>query len=83
MSYRDNNQKQKDGFNKIHDMLTAAKSIKELTVAVQSAIPMMKDFGLDDFQQKRLEEHGMRCFDKIMIRDRQLEQMCKTNKFKR
>jgi hypothetical protein len=83
MSYRNTDQKQKDGFGKIHDMFTAAKSVKELTAAVQKAIPMMKDFGLDDYQQKRLEEYGMKCFDKIMIRDRQLEQMCKTNKFRK
>lgn len=83
MSYRNNDQKQKDGYNTIHDMLTAAKSMKELTLAVQKAIPMMKDFGLDDYQQKRLEEYGMKCYDRILIRTRQLEQICKTNKFRK
>lgn len=82
-NYKSADQRNKDGYNQIHDMLTAAKTIAQLTKAVEAAIPMIQEFKLDSYQQQRLEDYGMKRFNDIQRRIDQMAFECSRNKFKK
>lgn len=55
----------REGFQIIYDSFQRAKNVAQLTEAVQAAVPLIQQYGLDKYQQQRLEELGMNRFNKI------------------
>lgn len=73
----------KEGYNKIHDSITNAKSVNELLHAVENSLQLIKEYRLDDYQVKALEAYGMKKYERFLMEDRKLDHFCSTNKFKK
>ncbi len=58
-------QRQNDGYNKIADMIQSAETVATLTKVIENTIPLIRQYGLDDYQTKRLEEQGYKQYGKI------------------
>lgn len=74
---------QKEVYNTCYDLITSSKSVSQLTANVEKAMMMCSQSRIDEFHQGRLEDAGMKTFNKIDRAERQLSQLCKHNKFKK
>jgi hypothetical protein len=73
----------KNGYNQIHDSITHSKTMAQLKEAIEKAIPLMKQFKLDSYQQKKLEEYGIRKYENLLMEDHRIAQIAKHNKFRK
>lgn len=76
-------EKNKEGYNKIHDSITRAKNFAQLLTAIEASIKIIQDYKLDAYQQGRLEQYGVKKYDQLLIEQRRLESLAKHNKFKK
>jgi len=81
-AFKQNNDS-RDGFNKAYDLIQSSKNVQELTKAVEQCMQIVKSYGLDEYQQNRLEQLGMRRFNDFDKANRELDRICKHNKFKK
>ena len=81
--FTDNNQLNKDGYNRIHDSITNAKTMNSLERAVEASLQIIKDCHLDDYQVSRLEQYGMKKYEQLMIEMSKLDRFASTNKFRK
>lgn len=75
--------KQNDGYNVVHDLLSSAKSVDELTNAVNQSLQLMKQYNLDYYQQQKIEQFGIRCYNNIMRKQEEIARIQKANKIKK
>jgi len=68
------------GYEIIYDMLSSAKSHKQLLEAVNKSIPLMKRYNLDFYQREKLEKFGISCYNNIDIAEREISQIQQTNR---
>lgn len=80
MNYEYNKDMQRVAYNEIYNMFKNAKSIPELTVAVQKSEGIMKANHLDVIQQGDLERHGRNMMNNIMQIERSFEYEVKNNR---
>jgi len=81
--FQDNSEQAKAGYDFIYNSIKDSKSIKQLTVAIERAIPLMQEFKLDDYQQDRLEQFGIRRYEQLVRENQQIEHIAKTNKIRK
>lgn len=72
--------KQKEGYYKIHDMITEAKTFSELQKAVETAMVLIKSYDLDAYQQDRLEDYGRRKYQNLLRDEERMGKEVKYNK---
>lgn len=80
---QDATEKNKEGYNLIHDSITRSKTIDQLTRAVEAAIPLIQSYKLDAYQQQRLEAYGFKKYEQLLMEESRLAHLQKTNKFKK
>lgn len=73
-------QKQKDGYNIIHDSISKSRDIKQLQRAVEASIRIIQEYQLDAYQVQRLEEYGMKKYENIMLKEMRLGHEMQSNR---
>lgn len=81
--FQDSSTKNKEGYNRIHDSITHAKTIAELTKAIEASLPIIQECKLDDYQTEKLEQYGMTKYNKLMVEMRRLQSFASNNKIKK
>ena len=73
-------QKQKDGYNIIHDSISKSKDVKQLQKAVEASIKIIQDYQLDQYQVQRLEGYGMKKYESFLAKDMRLGREIQSNR---
>jgi hypothetical protein len=74
--------KQKDGYNKIFDAISQSKNMKELQKAVESSLPIIQEYQLDEYQVQKLEERGMKKYNSFLLADMMATREMQSNRFR-
>lgn len=74
--------KQKDGYSKIFDMIAKSKNLKQLQQAVESSLPLIQEYQLDDYQVAKLEEHGIKKYNSFLVADMMAAREMQSNRFR-
>mgnify|MGYP000437964987 FL=1 len=72
--------KQKDGYNKIFDMITKSKDVKQLQKAVEASLPIISDYQLDEYQVQKLEEHGLNKYNSFLLSEMRMQRAMQSNR---
>jgi hypothetical protein len=72
--------KQKDGYNKIFDMIAKSRDIRQLQKAVEASLPIIADYQLDEYQVQKLEEHGMKKYDSFLLSEMRMQRAMQSNR---
>lgn len=81
--FTSNNEIAKEGFNRIHDSITNAKTINALRLAVESSLQIIRECHLDEYQVNKLEQYGMKKYEQLTIEMSKLDRFASTNKFRK
>lgn len=64
--------KNQDGYQQARELIQESNSVASLTKAVEKAMAIVKEFGLDDYQVQQLEQLGTNKFGQIEREGRQM-----------
>lgn len=73
-------QKQKDGYNKIFDMIAKSRDAKQLQRAVEASLPLINECQLDEYQVQRLEEHGLKKYNSFLLSEMRMQRAMQSNR---
>lgn len=64
-------------------MFYNAKSVNELTKAVEKSLQIIKEYGVDHYQEQKLENLGMKRYNEIMLEMKRIDHERTSNRFKK
>ena len=73
-------QKQKTGYNIVHDSISKSKDLKQLQKAVEASIQLIQEYQLDSYQVQKLEEYGMKKYESFLLSEMRTQRAIQSNR---